>query len=174
MGERSPRHRGRGETGARIPGADARRPPSEERLRLYAATVLEFNRDPEQVVDLRRPISEAEARLLAGLGLDGPFAVVTAWNPRGRSSHPDNDARQAELEATLRARGIRFVAVDGCSPDRTHREASVAAAIPEGEARRLALEWEQDALFWFDGGHVWIVGALERYGRVRLPWIPKP
>src|SRR5690606_24031048 len=115
-GEHSPRHQGRGGAATRVPGSDARRPPSEVRLHLYASTVLEFKRDAEQAVDLRQPISEAEARLLAGLGLDGPFAVLTGWNPRDRSGHTANDARQAGLEATLRACGIRFVAVSCCSP----------------------------------------------------------
>lgn len=145
---------------------------SEARIRLYAATVLEFDRNPERAIDLRRPVSDAGRRLLREHGLAEPFGVVTAWNPRGRPDHPENDARQAELEASLDARGIHWRALDGCAPDRTHREASVAAVLPEAEARGLAVEWEQDAYFWYDGACFWLVGALAPYGRVRLPWPP--
>jgi hypothetical protein len=142
---------------------------SEARIRLYAATVLEFDRDAERSIDLGRPLSEAGQRLLEARGLLEPFAILTAWNPRGQPDHPENDARQAELEASLDARGVHWRVLDGCAPDRTHREASVAAVLPEAEALSLAVEWEQDAYFWYDGAGFWLVGALEPYGRVRLP-----
>jgi hypothetical protein len=63
----------------------------------------------------------------------------------------------------------RLVFVDGCSPDRTHHEPSIAACIPEHRAREIALQFQQDAFFWFDGNSFHLVGAGEPLGRVRLP-----
>lgn len=142
----------------------------ESTMRTYANTVLEFAAAPDRPVDLRAPVGPAERALLAELGLDGPFAVLTAYNPYGQNGDPHNPQRQSELEGLLRGEGLPYVRLDGCSPDRTHREPSVAVRLPEARARQIALRFEQDAIFWYDGTVFHLVGAGDPLGRVRLPF----
>lgn len=142
----------------------------ESKLRTYASTILEFAERVHGVVDLRRPIGHRERGLLSQLGLDSPFAVLTAYNPYGENEPGRNPERQQRLRGTLIAETERLVPVDGCSPDRTHREPSFAVCIPEQRAREIALQYQQDAFFWFDGKRFYLVGAGEPLGRVRLPF----
>lgn len=108
-------------------------------------------------MDLRLPVTEEGRRALAELGLDR-FAVITAQDPMGRDLPAGrNRARQAELEAELRGCGVHFVRVDACSPDGAHCEQSVAVALSEREAGRLARHYGQVAIFWFDGTKFWII-----------------
>jgi len=151
----------------------------QHKLRTYAGTVLEFDRDPGRAIDLRRVPDPEALSLLADHGLSGPFAVLTAFNPRGsRLDGPEadraNERAQARLEDLMQRGGQAFVRVDGCSPDRSHREPSVAARITEAVADQVARRFEQDAYFWFDGVRFWIVGVLEPFGRVELPMEAAP
>ncbi|MBA3969681.1 MAG: DUF3293 domain-containing protein [Gemmatimonadetes bacterium] len=142
---------------------------NESKLRTYASTILEFVGRVQGEVDLRRPMGLRERGLLSQLELDSPFAVLTGYNPHGENEHPRNQERQDGLRDTLAEEAKRFVLVDGCSPDRLHREPSIAACIPEHRAWEIALQFEQDAFFWFDGNSFHLVGAGEPLGRVRLP-----
>ncbi len=136
----------------------------------YPDTVLSFCTSPRLEIDLRFPLSDEARDGLARAGFGNPFAVMTAFDPGGRDLAPEeNEAREAGLEMTLRGRGIAFVNVDCCSPDRTHCERSVAISIQQDEATALARELEQVAYFWFDGRCFWIVGALRPTEPLRLP-----
>ena len=139
------------------------------KIRTYANTVLEFKECADGVVDLRAELGERERALLSGLGLDCPFAVLTAHNPYGSSLQTGNEERQEDLQSMLRKEAEHSVPVDGCSPDRRHREASIAACILEHRARAIAIRFEQDAYFWFDGDTFYLVGADQPPSRVRLP-----
>lgn len=145
----------------------------DSKLITYANTVLEFGKRSDWVVDLRSPLGQCERKLLSELGLNSPFAVLTAYNPYGENKHPRNQERQDGLRKMLEEEAERLVLVDGCSPDRTHHEPSIAACIPEHRAWEIALRFQQDAFFWFDGGNFYLVGAGEPLGRVRLPF-PRP
>jgi hypothetical protein len=142
---------------------------NEEKLYTYASTMLEFKHHADGVLDLRTPLGGRERKLLSELGLDSPFAVLTAYNPYGENEHPGNEERQEGLRRTLGEEAQRVVLVDGCSPDWTHREPSIAVCIPEHQARKTALRFQQDAFFWFDGDSFYLVGAGEPLGRVKLP-----
>ncbi len=133
----------------------------ESKLRTYASTVLEFAGRVQGEVDLRRPIGPRERDLISELGLDSPFAVLTAYNPHGENEHPRNQERQEKLGHCGWRRSTFLV--DGCSPDRLHREPSVAVCIPEHRARTIALQFQQDAFFWFDGDSFHLVGAGNRW-----------
>jgi hypothetical protein len=146
----------------------------DSKLYTYANTVLDFNETAAAVVDLRQPLGQRERGVLTQLGLDGSFAVLTAYNPEGQSEHPRNQQLQEALRSTLEGEAERIVLLDGCSPDRTHREPSIAAAIPEQRALEIALQYQQDAFFWFDGVSFYLVGAWEPLGRVRLPLSQQP
>jgi len=117
----------------------------------YPETVLTFP-DADLVVDLRRPLTPAIRRRLGEHGLSGPFAVVTACNPLG--THLDEAANRRLCQVLAMQVAARYPGarpVDGGSPDGTHREPGWAIPASLEEARRLAGEFLQNAVFWFDG-----------------------
>ena len=136
----------------------------------YPETVLKFALDPEISVDLRFPLQAPTRNALRSLGLNGKFAVITAYNPRGENiDEEENRNRLAQLEAELQSTGEKFVSVDACSPDETHCECSVAIMTTRDRAIAIAERFEQVAIFWFDGDHFWIVGVLTPAAPMRLP-----
>lgn len=136
----------------------------------YPETILSFSTEPKVEIDLRRiPSADALAKLEAA-GFGQPFAVVTAFDPRGRDlSRAENEWRKRDLDRRLSARGYKFAHVDACSPDRAHCECSVAVLAPQREAIELARELEQVAIFWFDGKRFWILGVLLDTDPIELP-----
>lgn len=127
----------------------------------YPETVLIFAGDPEMMIDLREPVPLATKKALAAIGLDGPFAVLTSYNPRGDVlDAAENDRRFAELEAELLSSGREYRVMDACSPDKSHCECSVAIKVERAEALRIAERWEQIAIFWWDRERFWIYGAI--------------
>jgi len=136
----------------------------------YPETILEFATTPAVVIDLRKVLSEAALAALKAAGLGQPFAIMTAFDPRGQNLSPaENEKRTKELDARLRASNYRFAQVDACSPDRSHCECSFAVVMPQEEALDLARELEQVAIFWFDGTQFWILGALAEADPLMLP-----
>ncbi len=136
----------------------------------YPETVLEFATEPAVEIDLREAPSENVIAALDAAGLDEPFAIMTAFDPRGENlSAAENEKRRQELEQRLRSSGYRFAQVDCCSPDRSHCECSVAVMMTQEQALDLARELEQVAIFWFDGRHFWILGALAETDPLMLP-----
>jgi len=136
----------------------------------YPETILTFSTNPPVEIDLREiPFASAIADLAAA-GFDQPFAVLTAFDPRGRDlSASENEKRRQELNALLTKAGYKFVSVDACSPDRSHCECSVAVVVPQKEAIALARQLEQVAIFWFDGKRFWIIGAMLEADPLMLP-----
>jgi hypothetical protein len=136
----------------------------------YPETILTFSTTPRVEIDLRQPVSERVLAELNRIGFDTPFAVMTAFDPRGRDlPAAENDKRRSDLNQRLKAGGYRFVDVDACSPDRSHCECSVAVAMPQADAIALAKDLEQVAIFWFDGTRFWIIGALIETDPLMLP-----
>jgi hypothetical protein len=136
----------------------------------YPETVLEFATAPRVEIDLRKIPSDGEIAGLQSAGFDHPFAVMTAFDPRGENlSNAENEKRKQELERRLRSSGYKFAEVDACSPDRSHCECSVAVVMPQEKALDLARELEQVAIFWFDGKRFWILGALIETDPLMLP-----
>ena len=136
----------------------------------YPETILDFATTPAVEIDLRRVPSEAAIVALKAAGLGQPFAIVTAFDPRGENMSPaENEKRTQKLKSRLRSSDCRFVAVDCCSPDRSHCERSFAVVMPQEEALDLAREMEQVAIFWFDGARFWILGALAEADPLMLP-----
>ena len=136
----------------------------------YPETILEFATRPAVEIDLRRVPSGAGIAALKAAGLGQPFAIVTAFDPRGENLSPaENEKRTEKLEARLRSSDYRFARVDCCSPDRSHCECSFAVVMPQEEALDLARDMEQVAIFWFDGSRFWILGALAEADPLMLP-----
>lgn len=136
----------------------------------YPETILTFSTYPGLEIDLREIPSRKTLADLKRSGFGEPFAVLTAFDPRG-SDLPAaaNRKRKRELDARLRRSGYRFAEVDACSPDRSHCECSIAVVMPQNEAIALACELEQVAIFWFDGSRFWILGAIVESDPLMLP-----
>ena len=136
----------------------------------YPETILSFLTAPPIEIDLRATPSPAALSRLGAAGLGEPFAIVTAFDPRGENlSAAENERRQRDLERRLSKSGFRFMSVDACSSDRSHCERSVAVVMPRQEALELARGLNQVAIFWFDGQRFWIVGALVETDPLMLP-----
>lgn len=136
----------------------------------YPETILSFSTNPPVEIDLRRIPSESALSLLKTAGFGDPFAVLTAFDPRGRNLSPaENETRKRDLDERLSASGYKFAHVDACSPDRSHCECSVAVTMPQKEALDLARELEQVAIFWFDAKRFWILGAIVEADPLILP-----
>jgi len=136
----------------------------------YPETVLSFSTQPPVEIDLRETPSEIALLQLKMAGFGEPFAILTAFDPRGRNLSPaENEQRKRELDQRIAASGYRFAHVDSCSPDRSHCECSVAVLMPQEKAVDLARELEQVAIFWFDGKQFWILGAIADADPIMLP-----
>jgi hypothetical protein len=136
----------------------------------YPETVLHFATDPKVTIDLRVVMGAEDHAALRRIGLGEPFVVMTAFDPRGENlSREENDARAERLDARLRESGYSFTRVDACSPDGEHCECSVAVKMPRDDAVKLATEFEQVAIFWFDGEMFWIIGAWVEADPMMLP-----
>jgi hypothetical protein len=136
----------------------------------YPETVATFSTRQPLEIDLRAIPSAASLAALNAAGLGEPFAIMTAFDPRGENlPAAENERRARDLERKLVENGHHFTRVDCCSPDRSHCERSVAVVMPQQEAIELARELEQVAIFWFDGQRFWIVGAMVETDPLMLP-----
>ena len=136
----------------------------------YPETVLSFSTTPAVEIDLREIPSESALAKLDAAGFGPPFAVLTAFDPRGRDLSPaENEKRRHDLDQRLKAEGYEFAHVEACSPDRSHCECSVAVVMPQAKALNLARELEQVAIFWFDGKRFWILGVIGEMDPLMLP-----
>ncbi|AHG91333.1 Protein of unknown function DUF3293 [Gemmatirosa kalamazoonensis] len=153
-----------------------------EKYDAYARTILELPGVPDGRIDLRRPLDDAARAALAAVGLDRPFAVLTAENPHGdneedapsrdaeRDREAVNDAQLATLVDALGAAHTPFVRVDGTAPDGSYRERCVAVMLPRDESVALARRFGQLALFWFDGQGFSLLPAEAGEPPRRLPF----
>jgi len=135
----------------------------------FPCTHLHFVDTPEVVIDVRGHVTADERAALAAHGLLGAFSVVTAQDPMGKTQPPEvNRELAAKLQAHVQSLGSPYTRVEACSPDRSHCEESIAIALARDEGVRLACEYDQLAIFWFDGDAFWIVPARSSKPAVRL------
>jgi len=154
---------------------------NDDAWRTYPHTLLEFPECDAAAIDLRRPLEQGDRDLLRDLGLDQPFAVLTAENPcslhaedsaseRDPATREDrNRERMAALVRLLDERDLHFVRVDGVAPDDSHREHSVAILVDREDAVDLARALDQLAMFWYDGHEFWLYPARLERTPLRLP-----
>jgi len=137
----------------------------------YAQTIVEIEREGDPfVIDLRAPLAESERRTLATLGPAASFGIVTASNPAGAAVASDANAKRRDaLRRYLIEHGIVHRTATGSSPDGRHRESGFAVWLERDDVVLLARRFEQSAIFWFDGGAFWLVGALVDARTKRLP-----
>jgi len=139
----------------------------------YYRTVLEFHIEDQRLcVPLDRPVDTGTAYDL-NCYCPGPgFVVITAFNPRGISINEDqNEARQEQLEVRMMDQRIPYLRCDGLDPDSDHRERGIAVHMDRPTAHDLGVEFEQSAMYWFDGSRFWLVPVLARGRRSEI--LPK-
>lgn len=145
------------------------RPEDDPGWASYGETILRFPGPDALEIDLSRPVGPAARAQLAALHLAQPFGLVTPENPFGRRSSPEeNDQRLARFLDELVRRGAACQRVDGVSPDGEHVERGVALVWPQGDVVALARQWDQSAVYWWDGTRFWVVGALTQTAPVPL------
>jgi hypothetical protein len=139
----------------------------------YPETILTFP-DAGIVVDLRRPVSALIRQRLAEHGLGKPFGVVTACNPLGaRLDGPANRRLTTLLASRIAAGYAGTRPAQGGSPDGSHQEAGWAIPAPLDQVRRLAADFLQNAVFWYDGERFSIVPVHSSSEALPLP-APEP
>jgi hypothetical protein len=135
----------------------------------YPDTVLHF---PEAGlrIDLRLAVPPDALRALADLGLSGPFGVVTACDPLGRSlEETANNRLTAVLTAQVLDRFPGARLAHGVSPDGSHVERGWAITASLEEVKALAARFFQNAIFWCDVGHFNIVPVVAPLPALSLP-----
>jgi len=138
----------------------------------YSDTVLHF---PEAglTVDLRLALPGGIPQRFAELGLGASFAVVTACNPLDTLLEaPANERLTRVFERVVRERYPGATPAHGRSPDGKHEEPGWAIPAHLTETQRLATEFLQNALFWFDGERFFIVPVLAPGPHLPLPAAP--
>ena len=122
----------------------------------YRETVLHFGDPVVWSVHVARLALEATVWLPA-LGLDAPFAVVTAFHPYPRRlDAAENLVRHERLRQAIAQLEVHATPCDGSSLDGSHREAGFAIVCARDEAKTLANRFDQAAFYWWDGASLWI------------------
>jgi Protein of unknown function (DUF3293) len=132
--------------------------------------ILEFHLDAELILV---PVDQSLDPALAydlNSHCPGPgFVVLTAFNPRGVEITADeNEQRQDQLEVRLMEMRKQFVRCDGYDAGSDHRERGVAVHLERPLAHDIGVEFEQSAMYWFDGTRFWLVPILARDRRSEL------
>ena len=136
-------------------------PLAPDKIRLYAATVLEIGDPPALEVDLRRALGPEDAERVRSTVGAPEFTVITAANPGG-AARPEAENQRANqaLRRALEEEELHYNAVLGRDPDDTHREPGYGVAGPVGPAIRLARRFGQDGLFRFDGRRFLLIDTV--------------
>lgn len=96
-------------------------------------------------------------------GMETPdaFAIVTAWNPDGRTTAWENNQKaNGRLQSRLDEADLYWFSVTGGSPDFAHVEPGFGVAgISREAAVVLGREFRQEAIFWVEGGAVFLVSC---------------
>src|SRR5690242_20654148 len=137
----------------------------------YVETILEIEREEGALrIDLRKPLDQDDRRALATLGPSSSFGIVTAANPAGAPVDEwANQRRHAALKQWIVEHGYVHRAATGSSPDGRHGEHGFAVWLERDDVVALARRFDQSAIFWFDGGAFWLVGALVDAKARQLP-----
>ena len=105
------------------------------------------------------------------LNCDVDFAIISAQNPAGQTEHPYlNLRRDNELQACLNRQRLPYRSVIGSAPDLSFQEKSWIVLCDKSKAIQLALQFEQNAIYWVEQGALFLVPVLlsqqeEKLGR---------
>ncbi len=143
--------------------------PAPDIWTAFSQTVLELSLDPPVAFAVTEPMPQA-VRTAADAAAPGMgLAVVTSCNPDGINvSESDNAEATNRLRAALVARNLTPCAALGRSADGSHQEPGFLIECTRDEARDLAHEWRQLAVFFIDPEGVWLIPADPRFRDKRL------
>jgi hypothetical protein len=97
------------------------------------------------------------------------FAIISAQNPAGHTEHPYlNLRRDNELQACLNQLRLPHRSVIGSAPDLSFQEKSWIVLCDKGKAVKLALQFEQNAMYWVEQGQLYLVPVLMQQREERL------
>ncbi len=92
--------------------------------------------------------------------LPARFAILTAYDPRGKKATPaKNRAADKRLAAELDALKIKRFRVTGGNESGSHREPGWGLLASAITARALAVKYDQDAFFWITAGGIYLGSA---------------
>lgn len=95
------------------------------------------------------------------LNCDVDFAIISAQNPAGQTEHPYlNLRRDNELQACLNRQRLPYRSVIGSAPDLSFQEKSWIVLCDKNQAIQLALQFEQNAIYWVEQGELFLVPVL--------------
>ncbi len=118
----------------------------------YAETHYIVHNEPPFTLRIAQPCPELKA-LMADHNALGA-AYITAWNPFSRQlNEQENKARQKELKAILKKRGL--ICIDGIGQHPSNNWSGEASVLVLGldleAAKSLARHYEQHAFVWATG-----------------------
>ena len=95
------------------------------------------------------------------LGDQISFAIISAQNPAGHLYHPQHNLTlDREFETELDEAHIPYRTLIGASPDLSFQEKSWAVLCDKTKAIKLAIMFEQHAIYWVEQGKLFLVPAL--------------
>lgn len=95
------------------------------------------------------------------LRCDVDFAIISAQNPAGNTEHPYlNLRRDNEFQACLNRCRMPYRSVIGSAPDLSFQEKSWIVVCDKSQAIELALQFEQNAIYWVEQGELFLVPVL--------------
>ncbi len=122
-----------------------------ELIQAFTETNYIVHHEPPFTMNIGKPCHELKKLMADRNALSATF--ITAWNPFARKlSDRENEARQQELKATLKKRGLAFIDGIGKHPSNGWRgEPSVLILDLDREAAKaLAGHYEQVAFVWVE------------------------
>lgn len=103
------------------------------------------------------------------LNCDLDFAIISAQNPAGQTEHPYlNLRRDNQLQACLNQQRLPYRSVIGSAPDLSFQEKSWIVLCNKSCAIELALQFEQNAIYWVEQGELFLVPVLMMQNEERL------
>lgn len=124
----------------------------EDLWAIWAASHIDIDIDGETVIVVR-PGVDAPGDPLPDAVSPGPIHVVTAWNPRGKPTDDDTNARaQGRLVPELLERQLRHWPARGHAADESWSEEGFAVGgLSPAEACALGRRYDQLAIFELTG-----------------------
>ena len=99
--------------------------------------------------------------------LPAKFAVITACNPKGQIlSATENQILNDNLKSRLAP--YHVWPIIGCSPDLHHQEPSYIVVCSKQQASQLAVDYDQNALYWCDNGELFLLPAQLEFEPVAM------
>lgn len=128
--------------------------PSTETVRAYEQT--DYFADDQPPVRLRIHDTDAQHQAWLDRHQAHSASILTAWNPFGQElTADDNEARQAQLRATIEASGLPWLTARGEDPEGSWQPEPGFCVfnVPSDLLKRWLEDFEQNAAVRLERGH---------------------